>query len=871
MNIYVDYLNGNDANPGTEAQPVKLISYALTVVGANDFVLLNDNADHVVTGALAFGSSRRFRPYGGGYATIDLSAGSLDISGSALFERISFAGGTTEVSGTGSVAFRNCIFIIAGILVSGAAPLVRIDNCIGDNVSAFFAITGTLNSESRIKNCIFTSVTSIATGVAITMTYSCRFSSALGTAVLGGGNIEADPDFGGPGNGDYRLLNSSPCIDTGDPSILDGSRPPAMGEDTSDMGGYGGPFNVEQNTAEELFVDSLSGLDIQLGTIYDPLQTIPEAVGRVPAGGKVTLRGSHTYILSAPIVGLDAYLSTYSEDQGKATVQGEYIQVNLDTADIDSIGFEDIIFLTDTASPTKKSIYFNAGTDVNVDTLILAKRCVFKGLLGSDVAGVGIDSGVNSISGTMQILNCVFDRSSPNLSTPSFSIDISSASSPEIEFINTVFSNMALAVTALGDYDPAKMTFSYSWFYGNVEDFDNSSSISGEPNYKDTSLTGSDNPLYVDELTADYRLQSIDTGYNQDSPLIDAGLALFFDEQDGDQRGTIRADIGAYGGALSSNPITVTDPQKSAETSSYKYRDIYDTITKSMSKLQVIPSYIPEGQELVKWVDDAVRYIGINYAMIKKTNIFTATQSRYIPISKDDIHGVEHVFVPFDELCSPTQLQAGWHLVYYNGLQRNEYMHYNQYLRKDLNGPVEAITIGTTTVIVATDHGLIDNDFVRFSDIIGVRASGEIHKMNGEAWPVTFIDNNSYSIPLDSSEFDKWESGGRWQQCTYVVDFKLDRIAGTRFEIVYETIPMQRVTEESIVDLPSGMWESVVDLVISKAYKLSGHPQLSSGYRGSAKSSANDHKIAEDKSNRNNVQPKPIGYPNPSRSGYYGR
>lgn len=862
MNIYVDFLNGNDANPGTELQPVKTISFALTVVGVDDFVLLHDNADHVVTGALVLGASRRIRPYGGGYSTVDLSAGSLDADNSILFERIAFDTGNVDISSSGSYVFRNCLFMGSEITVSGAAPIVRIDNCIADSIATFLDVTGSLSSQSRLKNCIFDTVTVMAAGSAITMSYSCRFNSTLGTVVLGAGNIEDDPEFGGPGNGDYRLLVGSPCIDTGDPLVEDGSRPPAMGEATSDMGAYGGPFNIEQNVSNEYFVDSLSGLDIQLGTLNDPLKTIAEAVSRVPSGGRITLRGSHTYVLSSPIANLDAYLSMYSEDSEKPTVQGESISIDFNTVDIDSIGFEDIIFLTD--SVLKKSIILKTTGNQNIGELEIAKRCIFRGLIDSDDAGISIGTPGFSLSGTAKILNCTFDRSSTNLSEPCLQIN---GGSPFIEIINTVFSNMVSAVSAEDDYDPSNITFSYSWFYGNVENFTSNSSVSGVPNYDHTESTGSENPLYIDEITVDYKLQAVEIGYLQDSPLIDAGIALFFDEQDGDQRGTIRADIGAYGGTLTSNPIPVDNPLKSAETRSYRYRDLYDTLIKSFGKLKETPSYIPEGQELVQWVDDAVRHIGIKYCKTRKTEIFTSNASRYVPIASDDVHGVEHVFVPFDEALNASCVLSGCRLNKYDGRVRNEYFRYDQYLRRDLSGPVESITLGTTTVIISTDHNLIDGDYVRYSDIVGARASGEIHRMNGEAWPVTWIDENSYSIPLDSSTFDKWDSGGRWRQCTYVLDFKLEMAAGTRYEVVYETIPMQRVSEESIVDLPSGMWTAVVDRVIAQAYDLSGNPQFGSGYKGKSDSKANDNKLAEAKRNRNNTKPRPINYPNPSRSG----
>jgi hypothetical protein len=61
----------------------------------------------------------------------------------------------------------------------------------------------------------------------------------------GFGNIDEDPMFSDEGALDYRLLQSSPCIDAGSPSanFNDGCRPPGLCELRNDMGAYGGPLN----------------------------------------------------------------------------------------------------------------------------------------------------------------------------------------------------------------------------------------------------------------------------------------------------------------------------------------------------------------------------------------------------------------------------------------------------------------------------------------------------------------------------------------------------------------------------------------------------------------------------------------------------
>jgi predicted outer membrane repeat protein len=61
----------------------------------------------------------------------------------------------------------------------------------------------------------------------------------------GAGMIDADPLFA---DSLYHLQLISPCIDAGDPSILDACRPPGLGDERSDMGAYGGEGNCGWST-----------------------------------------------------------------------------------------------------------------------------------------------------------------------------------------------------------------------------------------------------------------------------------------------------------------------------------------------------------------------------------------------------------------------------------------------------------------------------------------------------------------------------------------------------------------------------------------------------------------------------------------------
>ena len=95
------------------------------------------------------------------------------------------------------------------------------------------------SSYATIYNCIsYWNGGSEIDGFNLNVTYSNVEGGETGT-----GNIDVDPQFAE--EIDYHLSSSSPCVDAGDPAILDGSQPPGLGGTRSDMGTYGGSDNGE--------------------------------------------------------------------------------------------------------------------------------------------------------------------------------------------------------------------------------------------------------------------------------------------------------------------------------------------------------------------------------------------------------------------------------------------------------------------------------------------------------------------------------------------------------------------------------------------------------------------------------------------------
>jgi len=153
---------------------------------------------------------------------------------------------------SGNMQLANCMFVgnratyEGGGIYSNQCNLTLVGCTVSNNSGR--GMTGSRwYTYVTLTNCIFwgnggTSESDQIGSGQFTINYSCIQGL---TGNLGGiGNIEADPCFVGPEDGDYHLLNFSPCIDAGDPNYiaepnetdLDGN--PRIINGRIDMGAY---------------------------------------------------------------------------------------------------------------------------------------------------------------------------------------------------------------------------------------------------------------------------------------------------------------------------------------------------------------------------------------------------------------------------------------------------------------------------------------------------------------------------------------------------------------------------------------------------------------------------------------------------------
>jgi len=230
QSFHVDGLNGNDSNDGlTHERAFATIQKAIDSAKDGDSVLV----------------------WPGAYT------GSISFKGKAITIRSAAAAATLKAPGEFAVCFaasegsasvlKN--FIIAdsrmAVFIAGACPTISNLTIVHNQ----YGIGAYGSCEPNISNCIFWKNTNGDL-------FQCQARYSCLSSGQGQGNINLDPLFADPNNGDYHLRSergrywpqhnvwvlddvTSPCVDGGDPSAdCSGERKPNGGR--INMGAYGG-------------------------------------------------------------------------------------------------------------------------------------------------------------------------------------------------------------------------------------------------------------------------------------------------------------------------------------------------------------------------------------------------------------------------------------------------------------------------------------------------------------------------------------------------------------------------------------------------------------------------------------------------------
>ena len=216
--------------------------------------------------------------FGGGLDSVGLSSCPTVIECTFIGNSADNSGGGTS-NGTSSLTLINCIFIDnsaadgGGGMYSYAGKNIKVSNCTfyGNEAPNGNMLT-CYSSNVQLTNCIMWDGGNEIwnpRGSIITLTYSDVYGGQMSvydpceSMIWGDGNIDTDPCFVEPNNGDYHLKSqagrwdsnsvswvkdnvTSPCIDSGNPGCPEANEPAPNGN-RRNMGAYGGTAEASKS------------------------------------------------------------------------------------------------------------------------------------------------------------------------------------------------------------------------------------------------------------------------------------------------------------------------------------------------------------------------------------------------------------------------------------------------------------------------------------------------------------------------------------------------------------------------------------------------------------------------------------------------
>tara|TARA_R110002020_G_scaffold123523_3_gene280109 strand:+ start:1374 stop:2291 length:918 start_codon:yes stop_codon:yes gene_type:complete len=160
------------------------------------------------------------------------------------------------------------------------------------------------------------------------------------------------------------------------------------------------------------------------------------------------------------------------------------------------------------------------------------------------------------------------------------------------------------------------------------------------------------------------------------------------------------------------------------------------------------------------------------------------------------------------------------------------------YIKTDIStGSITGITGASPSVVTSASHGLETGDYVVFSEIKGhyVTASKVSH-LNSKRLAITKVDDNSFSVAVDSSSgTTAYSSGGFWQEDTHKLYLTKNPDSGDTLKVYYYAKPEPKSSIASRVDLPEQLIPAAIHNTLGHFLNLGGNLQVGSGHMGLAK------------------------------------
>tara|TARA_R110002012_G_scaffold239615_1_gene413634 strand:+ start:41 stop:961 length:921 start_codon:yes stop_codon:yes gene_type:complete len=173
------------------------------------------------------------------------------------------------------------------------------------------------------------------------------------------------------------------------------------------------------------------------------------------------------------------------------------------------------------------------------------------------------------------------------------------------------------------------------------------------------------------------------------------------------------------------------------------------------------------------------------------------------------------------------------------------------------------MTTASPTTISTTNHGLSTGDYVVFSEIEGHFVTDtKVSGLNGKRFTITVVDDNRFSVALNSSSgYSAYTGGGIYEKDNKELHLTKNPDSGSTLKVYYYSKPLRKENSSSKVDLPEQLIPAVIHETLGHFLNLGGNLQVGSGHMGLAK------KIEQEYIDTSRAkEPMPHMVPNPMQS-----
>ena len=248
---------------------------------------------------------------------------------------------------------------------------------------------------------------------------------------------------------------------------------------------------------------------------------------------------------------------------------------------------------------------------------------------------------------------------------------------------------------------------------------------------------------------------------------------------------------------------------------------------------------LPVSHNLMEiYFDQAVKDIAMRAVRKKDYQTFSSSGKEYV-FTKSNYSGQIYK-VEFDQADVPFVDESA----IISNVDDDDVSKIGYYIKTDVStGSITGITSASPTVITSSSHGLDTGDFVIFSEIKGhYTTATKISHLNSKRLSITKVDDNSYSVAVNSSSgTTAYSSGGFWQEDTQKLYLTKNPDSGNTLKVYYYAKPEPKTSVASRVDLPEQLIPAAIHNTLGHFLNLGGNLQVGSGHMGLAKKLEQDY------------------------------